>query len=528
MTTESFPAEFVNQDAGAPLLEPEGDAFITMKTRRAYTDGTALNTGGTYAVTKAFAKLAVESGWATSTTVFPETPRISTLNAAQVAAVASELAGPTVTGTLLCDWQTNGTLSLISSNGGAEAVALDTAVTCDGLPMVRCTQGSSGTYIADFLFTSPVYLAQMQSLQIPVRFDSNASAWTGSSNSLQLWLWDDSTGTRQWRLNASLRALDASELRTGATHMLSLAPGANSQGWAFGGTSAPTNTTDLDAYSVYRIRIVVVNVTSGAQCWLGPIRANGRRKPVITLCLDGQYSSQHNYLLPMIEAQGLRCSMALQYSLIGSGGRMTEAQLSRAYAAGHEFIHHTYDGSKTAGYQSSSDWVDAAAITADIVAGNAYLSARGWTRGLGYAVHAGSTNPYNSSVSAARQAIVTAGYQAAGTKAIRRGAWVMGALERTQSMARPASTDPYVVCGALQWTSTDNAAALTAIVTRVKARGEWGIITGHRSVVSGAGALEVLNSDFLTFIQALGDDARAGKVDVLPFGEACEFYGLTT
>ena len=104
----------------------------------------------------------------------------------------------------------------------------------------------------------------------------------------------------------------------------------------------------------------------------------------------------------------------------------------------------------------------------------------------------------------------------------------MGALERLQSMARPESTDPYVVEGALQWTSTDNAASLTAVVTRAKARGEWGIITGHRSVVSGASSLEILNSDFLTFIQSLGDDYRAGKVDVLPFGEACEFYGLTT
>lgn len=451
------------------------------------------------------------------------------LTVAQAAAVAEIVDGQTVAGTLLTDWQTNGALALISANGGAEAVALDAAVTCDGQPMVRCTQGSSGTYIADLLLTAPVYLAQMQSLQIPVRFDSNASAWTGSSNSLQLWLWDDSTGTRQWRLNASLRALDASELRTGATHMLSLAPGANSQGWAFGGTSAPTNTTGLDAYSVYRLRLVVVNVTSGAQCWVGPIRANGRRKPVITLCLDGQYSSQHNYLLPMIEAQGLRCSMALQHSLIGSGGRMTEAQLARAYTdGGHEFIHHTYDGSKTAGYQSSSDFADAAAITADIAAGNAYLSARGWARGLGYAVHGGSTHPYNASVSAARQAIVTAGYQAAGTKAIRRGAWVMGALERLQPMSRPSAVDPYSVNGAIQWTSTDDAADLTAIVTRAKARGEWGIFTGHRSVVSGASSLEVLNSDFLTFIQSLGDDYRAGKVDVLPFGEACRYYGLTT
>ena len=454
----------------------------------------------------------------------------ASLSSTEVAATRALVSkdGMTFAGTPICDWQTNGSLSLISTNGGTEAVALDSAVLCDGVPMVRCTQGASGTFIADFLFTSPIYLAQMTSLQIPVRFDSNSAAWIGSSNSLQVWIWDDSTGTRQWRLNASLRALDATELRTGATHVISVAPGANSQGWAFGGTSAPTNTTDMDAYSIARIRLVFVNVTSGAQCWVGHIRANGRRAPVVTITLDGQYSSQHNYILPILEAQGLRCSLAIQGNQIGAGGRMTTAQLSRAYDAGHEIISWGYDPKTSAGYQLAGDWPDAASITADIVANNAVMTANGWTRGIGYAVHGGSTNSYNSSVSAARQAIVTAGYQGAGIKAIRRGNWVQGVLERCQNVARPTAVDPYTVNGAIQWTSTHASADLIAIATRAKLRGEWGIITGHRSVVATPGSLEVLNSDLMTWAQSLGDDARAGKVDVLPFGEACRFYGLTT
>ena len=429
-------------------------------------------------------------------------------------------------GALVCDWNTNGTLSLVSANGGGEAFALDPTVTCDGLPMAKATCGSTGTYIAQFVFTSPVTLAQMQSLQIPIKVSQNGAVF-GGTGMAQVWLFDDATGTRQWRLATSL---NLSKARPGVTHTMSFGPGVAADGWAFGGTSAPTTTTDLDAYTVNRIRIVIAvpAAVAGEAVWFGPIRANARRKPIVSIVLDGQYSSQDQYILPMLEAQGLRCSMALQHSLIGSGGRMTEAQLARAYAAGHELIHHTYDGSKTAGYQFASDWADAAAITADINAGIAYQQARGWTRGIGYAVHGGSTHPYSGAVSAARQVIVTAGYQAAGIKAIRAGdGFGTAPVKRLQNFARPANVDAYSIQGALQWTSTDNAAALAVPITSAKTRGEWAVYTGHRSVVSGASSLEILNSDALTWITALADDVRAGKVLCLPFGEACRFTGIS-
>ena len=427
-------------------------------------------------------------------------------------------------GTPVCDWTTNGTLSLVSANGGSEAVEYDSV-----LGMVKCTQGSSGTYIAQFVFTNPVYLAQMQSIQIPVRFEDNsAGAFTGSSNSLQLWLWDDATGTRQWRTGATLRALDAGELRGNATHVISMAPGTATQGWTFGGTSTPTNTSDMDAYTINRIRIVFVNTASGAKCWIGPITANARTQGCVSIVLDGQYSSQHNYILPMLEAQGLRASLALQHNQIGQSGRMTDDQLSRAYQFGHEFIHHTYDATKTNGYNNATDWPTQGAITADIQAGAAYQSARGWTNGIGYMVHGGAVNNYSASVSKARQDICTAAFMAANIKAIRRGSIAAGFLERLQNAARPSLIDPYTINGAVQITSTTTAADLTNIFTRVKNRGEWAIITVHRSVVSAPGSLEMLNSDFSTWISSLGTDVRRGEIEVRPFGEACRVFGITT
>ena len=429
-------------------------------------------------------------------------------------------------GTVLCDWQAgSGTLSLISSNGGGEAVALDPSVTCDGVPMVKVTCGNTGTLIADFLLAAPAYLAQMQSLQIPIRVSQNNAVF-GGTGPAQIWLWDDATGTRQWRLAASL---NMGNMRSGVLNLFSFGPGVAADGWAFGGASPPTSTTDLDSYTVFRLRIVIAvpAAVAGEAVWFGPIRANARRKPVVSIVMDGQYSSQHNYLLPMLEAQGLRASLAIQNSLIGSGGRMSAAQLERAYSAGHEIIHHTFDGSKGNGYQDAGQWADAAAITADIQAGEADRRARGWTRGLGYAVHGGNTHPFAGSVSAARQSAVASGYMAAGIKAIRSGNGAgAGTLNRLQNMARLSCVDPYSVQGAIQATNTHASADLIAVATRAKARGEWGIVTLHRSVVSGAASLEVLNSDALAWVQALGDDVRSGRVLVLPFSEAAEFYGL--
>lgn len=437
--------------------------------------------------------------------------------------------GSSSAGTPICDWQpAGGTLSLVSSNGGGEAIALDPTVLCDGLPMARVTCGNTGTLVAQYVFSAPITLAQMQSLQIPIRVSQNNAVF-GGTGPVQIWLWDDLTGTRQWRLSTSL---NMSRARPGATHVLSFGPGVAADGWAFGGTSAPTNTSDMDAYTIDRIRIVIAvpGSVAGEAAWLGPIRANSRRRSVVSIVLDGQYASQHQYLLPMIEAQGLRCSLALQYSLIGAdAGRMTAAQLDRAYAAGHELIHHVYDGSKSSGYANAGEWPTAATITADINAGQEYMRVRAWTRGLGYMVHGGSVTPYAGNVTAARQQIVTAGLLAAGIKGARVGDGLGTApLKRLQSTALPSAVDPLTIQGALQWTSTDNAAALAVPLTSAKARGEWAIYTGHRSVISTPGSLEITNADALTWLQALGDDVRTGKVLCLPFGEACRYYGVGT
>ena len=73
MTTKSFPPSSVNFSLGTPADALAGTIPIIMKTARYYTDGTRLAKGVTYSVDLAWGKMAVESGWAsTSSVLFPE------------------------------------------------------------------------------------------------------------------------------------------------------------------------------------------------------------------------------------------------------------------------------------------------------------------------------------------------------------------------------------------------------------------------------------------------------------------------
>lgn len=97
MTTQSFPADSAKQYIGTPMNAPTGMVTILMKTNRYYTDGTLLKTGISYSVTTAWAKTAVDSGWAADVPqAFPEIPAPGGLTAAQVSAVQALVSGAVV------------------------------------------------------------------------------------------------------------------------------------------------------------------------------------------------------------------------------------------------------------------------------------------------------------------------------------------------------------------------------------------------------------------------------------------------
>ena len=421
-------------------------------------------------------------------------------------------------GSLLCDWVSNGTLTLQSANGGGEAVSVDSSVLCNGLPSLKCTL-SSGTFTARFALSVPVSMIKMRTLQIPIRFDTNVDFVDGS-NPIQVWLYD-STFAKTWRAQCQI-----STLKSGEWNVISLRAGAATEGWALGGGT--TNTSELDAETIARIHVVIAvpATAAGKNIWLGPVRWNQRRKGMVSIVMDGEYDSQGKYILPILNGYGLRSSLALVHQNVGLAGFLTYSQLDDAYNNyGHEIIHHTYSNVKTNGYANATDWPTQSDIQSDIQAGQDNLRNRGYTRGLGYAVH-GYGYPFDRTVSQARQDVVSAAYAAAGINGIRKSVPVYNRLQNT---AVSSMIPRQLIQGAAQITNTTTATDITELIDRAEANGEWAIITVHKAVLDGAtpASLEMKIGDFEAWIAYLAAKVRAGGVIAPTFGEGCRKAGIS-
>jgi len=294
-------------------------------------------------------------------------------------AISGQHDGP---GTQLIDWATSGTLTLVSANGTPEAVALDTDVTYRGRATQRVTLKAGTTFQSNLAISPSITMAKMRTLQIPIRFSSNVG-FTSGVNHVSLWLYDSTLGKQ-------IRAkIDTNTLTPGEWHVVSVAAGAAADGWDFGGGWTASSDIDNETCPRARITIVAPAGADGVNIWIGPVTMNARARGIVSIVADGQYSSQHSYIRPMLDGLGMRASFAIQSSLVGTANRMTAAQLGAAYSAGHEVMVHSGDGSKGGDYANAGKWADQAAIQADIVACRDYIEAAGWLRGARFAVHDG-------------------------------------------------------------------------------------------------------------------------------------------
>jgi peptidoglycan/xylan/chitin deacetylase (PgdA/CDA1 family) len=236
----------------------------------------------------------------------------------------------------------------------------------------------------------------------------------------------------------------------------------------------------------------------------------------VSFVLDGCYISQYTLMRPIFDAYGIKVSLAVVNSFIGSGASyMTLAQVDQMYDEGHECIHHTYDGTKQNGYANATDWTSAAAIADDIGQQWAYFRTQGWLSGVGFAVDAFS-NPFAKTVTASRQALLKAAFSMAGVRCSRASV----ALYTTQMSLGYHGVRPYFLRGAIQVTSTDTAASIKAVIDQAEANGEWAIITLHRAVASGAGSLETTTAILEEVCAYAAQRVADGNLMVGPMGQA--------
>jgi len=449
--------------------------------------------------------------------------RIKDLTESQVVAVQALVSDAGILGTTFCDWSTGGSIA-VSGSTGATAV-LDNSVSIAGRPSLRITMGATGTLQVTFTFTTPATLAQLKTLQIPVRFSRNGTDNGATQVMAAPTLWLVGSSGSQWRY-----ALATTGWRDSAWRVWSVAPGGTTQGWSFGGSPLPTDSSSMDADTIVSARLVyAVNaIDAGETLWLGPLTAGARRKGRVSVVMDGCYTSQDTNILPMMRAQGLRASLAVVNSLVGQSGSFGWSTLARHYSDGHNVLHHTYDatGGKTNGYVNATDWPTAASITADVAAGFADLTTRGFTRGVGYGVW-GYALPWAFATGKTRQDLVVNALKAGGLRAMRNGSVSGGPYTRLQSIAHADYVDPLSVQGAIQISSGNSAQDVKDVIDRARDRGEWGVITVHRSVVSTPGSLEMTNANFDDWISYLGAQVRLGGVDCTPFDEVCSSLGVS-
>lgn len=404
-------------------------------------------------------------------------------------------------GAVACDWSAElGALTLASANAN-EAIALDTAVLCNGKPTVKCTfsDGVSTTYIGRYTPTNPISFANFTSIEIPIRISCNESSTNVANGANPFGIWLKAASGKQARLR-----FDSSGTYPGGWQLLKFTRSETGTVVFFNGAS---DWQWLDTETITAIDFVNAGPATGAltaPVWVGPIVVNARSRGVVSIRMDGEYESQYTMIKPLLDAAGLKASLAIVHQNIGTGSKMTAAQITEMVNAGSEAIHHTYSSSKVNGYGNATDWPTAVSITNDINLGWANMRANGWLSGIGKMVEGYTGGYFNSSATLARQRLHLAAFQAAGVDVL----FTINSGSKTNNSTgrKYQEFTPGFVRSSLSITSATTPAQVITAIDQAEANGEWLILTMHEAVLDSAtpAGNQMKVSDFATWISYLG------------------------
>lgn len=416
-------------------------------------------------------------------------------------------------GATVVDWSASFGALTLATGGTAAACALDTAVQFDGKPTVKCTFSTTATdtFIGRYTLADGVSFKGFKNIVIPIKITAADVVGTVGTAANPLGVWLKTAGGRQYRLRLVCDGVGPdgwhyfSYNRTETSGLVTLAGG-------------PAAMTDLDNDTITIIDIIHAAgsgiVSNAYPVWFGPILRDAIATPVVSLRLDGEYDSQYNLALPILQRYGLAASLMLTHSNIGTAGYMSVSQIDEMYDAGCEVGLHTYDSTKMNGYANATDWPSGVAIANDIQAGYAAQRTNGWYRGIGTLVEGYTGAYFSGATTLARQKIIRRAMASAGVDVMCN--LRTSGLQKNQIGASGAR--PLLVSANVSLASATVVADVVAQINQVAASGEWLIILAHEivedSVTPTGNKIKV--SDFDAICAAIA----SADVECLPIGEA--------
>lgn len=421
-----------------------------------------------------------------------------------------------VGGTIMVDWAD----STIGSPTSGWTVEKDTGKTYAGKTSLKitATAGAADTLTCNITIPATFFGGAKR---ICFAVDPGDSYISGdSTNPVQLWLnYSASTthrvlmyvagshATGEWFDSGAAFDQDA----TGTGHIAGTAQ------WA-----------KVASEEVTVIRLVMTKRAGQAiaiPAYVGPVFTDPIRsqKATLSIFMDGNYSGQWKYARQILQAYGLRASLATVFPWLTGpvAGTMTEAQLLKMYALGHEIICHTgtagdFGWDNTTKYPNGNEY---ALVKADIEAAWTWMDSRNANRGKGYAV-VGFTNGLVNTQTYTRRQNISNAVRDAGVFACRQLGGYVGSYYGNGGEQQTVVTVSHMAG------SGDATATLTGIVDQIIARGGWSGLTFHDIVLSGATGNNYNVADFETVIDYIAGKVAAGSLRVLPFSEAMQMMSI--
>lgn len=194
--------------------------------------------------------------------------------------------------------------------------------------------------------------------------------------------------------------------------------------------------------------------------------------PAVCIIFDDGFGGVYDYAFPTMHAYGLRGTVGVISSLIGSAGHMTAAQLQQMYEDGWDLANHS-DDSDDLTTLSQAD-----AQTA-IETCKAVLDGYGWTRASNILIY--PSGGYNATVWAAAQAAgMVHGY------AVAEGGYESMPFENQWAILRTKSLSD----------ASDLANVETNAANALTTRGNIWFVYGHQIVSGAPSGLEWNSADF--------------------------------